>query len=194
MTDSDPENSYEIPGILNPIPPGTFGSPVLGAEIDYFLSRTKYRVSIFSGYALLGLIWAGLVFFAFRLRSDSFAQELCVVLSAGVATFLGTPIILKLGSKWRDVTIPIFLALSVGCCSLASGLETPLRSILLEASVSLILILALEMLFHVYLKAANQSLSAAEAAFKENKAEFRRAVDEWNENHPYGPHVDEPEE
>jgi len=188
MTNTDQENSWEIPGILSPIPPGAFGTPSPGR------GRARYWLSIVVGYALLALILAGLIFYAFRLPADSFAQELCVVLSAGLATLLGTPIILKLGSKWRDATILIVLALAVGCCSLAGGQEAPLRSILLEASVALILILALEWLFHLYLKAVGRALSVAKAAYDDEMAEFRRAVDEWNESHPYGPYVDDPEE
>jgi hypothetical protein len=193
MTGPEPEDVTGPPPILGQIPPGAFGSPLFGLKIGYLIDLARYKGLILFSYAVLIFLLIELIRWAFRLPTDSFGQELCVVVSAGIGTFLGTPVILTLGSKWRKLTVPVVLVSSAGCCILAVCQEAPLRALLLEASVSLVLILALEMLFHHYVKAVNRALKSAKDEYVGAVQDFRNQVDEWNDNHPWGPHVDDPE-
>ncbi|MGH9685072.1 MAG: hypothetical protein ACRD4S_15845 [Candidatus Acidiferrales bacterium] len=147
------------------MPPGTFGGRTeINVGLGHFVNLVKYKPIIILVIAALLAATVGLVYWSFRLPSDSFLQELSVSLAAGIATFLGTPLIVKISAKRRGRVLPLVVILSLACGYLAFRENGDIRALLLEAAVALGLLVALEMIVHQLLESVRKKYEAAERA------------------------------
>lgn len=170
------------------LPPGSAGTPLhLDLAIAHALNFTKYKGCLFIAFASVVLTMVALIYLAFLSQPESFRQELSIVFAAGIATFLGTPIVIKLSSRRRRYVMPVVLILALGCGVVAYFQENPLRALLVEAGVSLILIVALEISFDRLLESLRETYRMAEEKrereLADREADFDDKVDEWNRRH-----------
>lgn len=184
----EPEAEAQSSGLGFDPPPGSFGGPLhFDLVVDHVLNIAKYRGAVFVAFGALALLMLGLICLAFQLKDESFGQELSIVFAAGIATFLGTPLIVKLSSKRRRHVIPIVVLLALGCGFWAFFAEGALRALLVEGGVSLLLIVALEILFHRFLESFRETYRSAEEKRQEEldawTQRFQDKVDEWNREH-----------
>ena len=114
----------------------------------------------------------GLIYLSFHLPKDGFGQELSIVLASGIATFLGTPIIVKLSSNRRGYVLPVVLLMSFACVWLATGKQGVIRALLVEAAVALCLLVALEVILHRFLKSVRDRYQLAEHALSQKANEL----------------------
>lgn len=126
---------------------------------------------------MLAILW--LVNKAFNLPAESFYQELCVVSASGIATFLATPVIIKASAKHRWAVLPLTLFLAAACIVIAFLEEGVLRALLIEATIALLLITGLELMFHQFVHVLHARYKAAEQDLEEER--------EWNQDFPFGP-------
>jgi hypothetical protein len=126
---------------------------------------------------LLAIVW--LVNKAFTLPEASFYHDLCVVSASGIATFLGTPIIIKASAKHRWTVAPPMLLLAAACVVLAFLKAGTVRALLIEAAVAILLIIALELIFHQFIHVLHARYEDAQKELEEER--------EWNEDFPFGP-------
>jgi hypothetical protein len=161
MSDSNPAESEQNDPLSN-IPPGAFGAdPEKYIEFGHFVNVTKYRSAVV--LTTLGLMAAviGLIYLSFHLPKDGFGQELSIVLASGIATFLGTPIIVKLSSNRRGYVLPVVLLMSFACVWLATGKQGVIR-----------LLVALEVILHRFLKSVRDRYQLAEHALSQKANEL----------------------
>jgi hypothetical protein len=191
FTPFDQDGNFELP-------PGSFGVPLhlesLDSALNEAINRSKYKTSIFVAFFVLAAGMMALVVWSFYQSRDSFGQEMCVVVAAGIATFLGTPLVVKLNSKRRDLAVPGAVAFAFGASAIAVFADNPLRGLLIESSVSVVLIMALEIAFHHLMKSVRERYKEAEAQrikdealgrenLEAEKRTFDEKVAEWEAQH-----------
>jgi flagellar biogenesis protein FliO len=170
--------------------PGAFGGMTeVNVGFEHFVNVTKYRsIVIFSTLALVVAI-VGLVFWSFRLLQESFFQELSIVLASGIATFVGTPVVVKLATGRREYVLPPMLLIAVGCGFFAHEKTGVVQELLVETSVALCLLIALEMLLHRFMESVAESYKAAEANISKRATDLDERVRQFDlraGGHGYG--------
>lgn len=127
------EDEAQSSGLGFDPPPESFGGPLhVDLVVDHILNIAKYKGAVFVAFGALGLLMLGLICLAFQLKDESFGQELSIVFAAGIATFLGAPLVVTLSSKRRRYVIPIIVLLALGCGFWAFLAEGLLRALLVE--------------------------------------------------------------
>jgi hypothetical protein len=172
------------------IPPGAFGGKTeVNVGFEHFVNITKYRSTvIFSTVALVAAI-SGLVFWAFRLPEETFLHELSIVLASGIATFVGTPVLVKFAAGRREYVLPVLLLIAVGCGFSAAEKQGVIQELLVETSVALCLLVALEMLLHRFMESVRESYKTAEADISKRANELEERVRQFDlraGGHGYG--------
>jgi cytosine/uracil/thiamine/allantoin permease len=141
----------------------------------YFANYVRHKAVVLGSLFALMYVDYWLIRKAFYLPEHSFFSEVCVVLATGIATFLATPVIIACASKQREVTVSIVLLASVLCGFAAYWREGALGSLLVEASVALLLLVALEVMFHHFTETVQKS-------YEEIKSRLDAGEDEDNES------------
>jgi hypothetical protein len=172
------------------IPPGAFGGKTeVNVGFEHFVNVSKYRsIMIVSTVALVAAI-LGLVSWSFRLPRESFFQELSIVLASGIATFVGTPVIVKFAAGRREYVLPVLLLIAVGCGFSAAEKKGVIQELLVETSVALCLLVALEMLLHRFMESVRESYKAAEANISKRATDLEERVRQFDlraGGHGYG--------
>ena len=172
------------------IPPGAFGGRTeVNVGFEHFVNVTKYRSAvIFSTLALVAAI-LGLVFWAFRLPEETFLHELSIVLASGIATFVGAPVLVKLAAGRREYVLPVLILIAVGCGFSAADEHGVIQELLVETSVALCLLVALEILFHRFMESVRESYKATEAGILKRANDLDERVRQFDlraGGHGYG--------
>jgi hypothetical protein len=172
------------------MPPGTFGSKIeVNVGFEHFLNVTKYRTIVIVSTVALVVAILGLVFWSFRLPRESFFQELSIVLASGIATFVGTPVIVRFAAGRREYVLPVLLLIAVGCGFSAAEKQGVIQELLVETSVALCLLVALEMLLHRFMESVRESYKTAEAAISKRATDLEERVRQFDlraGGHGYG--------
>jgi hypothetical protein len=98
-------------------------------------------------YTLLAGAFAFFVFMSFRYPDGAVEQSLFVELSSGTALFLAAPFMLAVTAKRRPLAYTTLTTLSAVLALLAFHSEGLTQSFLVEASMGMVLILALDFTF-----------------------------------------------
>jgi hypothetical protein len=159
--DNENSSSWNDPIMAQMFRVWAVGSRVSEDDVRIWLKRARY-VSFFQlitrgSFAALVTVAGGLGFLAFRLPKESFFQLLCIELSAGIATFLISPLVVGLSVKWNWGGRLSVLAVSIACSFLAYTKEGAERGFLIEAAVALGLLVFLELLFRRWMKKVKQA-------------------------------------
>lgn len=178
MTEAEEKSPFDT---TDRMPPGAFGGRTeVNVGFEHFVNVTKYRsLVIFSTLALVAAI-LGLVFWAFRLPEETFLHELSIVLASGIATFVGTPVLVKLAAGRREYVLPPLLLIAVGCGFSAADTHGVIQELLVETSVALCLLVALEMLLHRFMESVRESYKAAEADISKRANELDDRVRQFD--------------
>jgi hypothetical protein len=172
------------------MPPGTFGGNTeVNVGFEHFLNVTKYRTIIIVSTGALVAAILGLVFWSFHLPRETFFHELSIVLASGIATFVGTPVIVKFAAGRREYVLPVLLLIAVGCGFSAAEKQGIIQELLIETSVALCLLVALEMLLHRFMESVRESYKSKEADISKRAAELEERVLQFDRRaggHGYG--------
>lgn len=153
----------------------------------YVLNYASYKILILGSVAFLVFADYWLIRRAFQQPEHSFLAEFYLVLAAGMATFLAAPVIVACAEKWRVATVTLVLLTSILCGYAAFWREGTLGSLLVEASVSLLLLVALEMLFHRFKEAARKSYEEVKRKLDEGEEEEPSEPSEGDESYGWSP-------
>jgi hypothetical protein len=164
MPDPGPEEDRPYDDVIGPI-------PLLLHPWKYFSNYVRYKSVILGSLAVLLFADYWLIRQAFRLPDYSFLSEVCVVLAAGITTFLAAPVIVGFAAKRRGLTISVVLLASLLSAWIAFWHEGVLGSLLIEASVALLLLAALEMLLRHFTEVVQKSYEEVKSRLDAGEAE-----------------------
>jgi hypothetical protein len=158
--------------------------PLLDHPWKYFANYVRYKTLTVGLILSLVLIALFCMREAFRLPDNPFLSEFLVVLTAGIGTFLIAPIVVACAARWRGVTVGGVLLISALCAFAAFWREGTLGSLLVEASVSLVLLVALEMLFHHLVKSTQLAYEKRKEALDRGAGDEEGGDDETDPPDP----------
>jgi hypothetical protein len=98
------------------------------------------------------VLGSGLIVLAYRLEEESLEQLIAIEFAAGIATYLVTPIALAMSLRWRMKARLVMVIGAAVCADGAVWMHSVTRHLLVESCSGLLLVVALEMTVHEWVK------------------------------------------